>query len=273
MMHGAGAEAQVHKDRRDWHNLKGCCLSCGSFAGARCLRLSCLVLSKVANVGVPVVLKEIVEHFERVRDDPAMLAAVLPVSLLLAYGLLKLGASMFNELRDVVFAKVRYRAMRRLSTRVLEHLHRLSLRFHLDRRTGAVSRDLERGTRSVSQILNYMAFSILPIMVEFTLVAFILLREYDVVFAARDVRLGGGLCAGDLRDHRVAYGFPSLHEPAGFRGQYPGLRQPDQLRDGQVFRQRAPWSCSATTRPCRSGSIGRSRARHPCRCSISARVR
>jgi ABC-type transport system involved in Fe-S cluster assembly fused permease/ATPase subunit len=112
-----------------------------------------------------------------------LMATVLPVSLLFAYGLLKLGASLFNELRDVVFAKVRYRAMRRLSTRVLEHLHRLSLRFHLDRKTGAVSRDLERGTRSVSQILNYMAFSILPIMVEFTLVAFILVRDYAPVFA------------------------------------------------------------------------------------------
>jgi ATP-binding cassette subfamily B protein len=184
MMHGAGAEAQVHKDRRDWHNLKGMLPFLWEFRGRAVFALSCLVLSKVANVGVPVVLKEVVEHFERVRDDPTMLVAVLPVSLLLAYGLLKLGASMFNELRDVVFAKVRYRAMRRLSTRVLEHLHRLSLRFHLDRRTGAVSRDLERGTRSVSQIMNYMAFSILPIMVEFTLVALILLREYDVVFAA-----------------------------------------------------------------------------------------
>jgi len=129
------------------------------------------------------VLKHIVEHFERAKDDPAMLAAVLPLSLLLAYGLLKLGASLFNELRDIVFAKVRYRAMRRLSTRVMEHLHRLSLGFHLDRKTGAVSRDLERGTRSVSQIMNYMAFSVLPILVEFSLVAFILLREYAPVFA------------------------------------------------------------------------------------------
>lgn len=184
MMHGAGAEAQVHKDRRDWHNLKGMLPFLWEFRGRAVFALSCLILSKVANVGVPIVLKEVVEHFERLRDDPTLLVAVLPVSLLLAYGLLKLGASMFNELRDVVFAKVRYRAMRRLSTRVLEHLHRLSLRFHLDRRTGAVSRDLERGTRSVSQILNYMAFSILPIMVEFTLVALILLRDYDLVFAA-----------------------------------------------------------------------------------------
>ncbi|MGB5567901.1 MAG: ABC transporter ATP-binding protein/permease [Sedimenticolaceae bacterium] len=182
MVHAGGPESQVHKDRRDWHNLKGMLPFLWEFRGRALFALSCLILSKVANVGVPIVLKEIVDHFERVKDDPATLAALLPVSLLLAYGLLKLGASIFNELRDVVFAKVRYRAMRRLSTRVLEHLHRLSLRFHLDRQTGAVSRDLERGTRSVSMILNYLAFSILPILVEFTLVAFILLREYDLIF-------------------------------------------------------------------------------------------
>ena len=182
MQHTARAAPQVHKDRRDWQNLRGMLPFLWEFRGRALFALCCLVLSKVANVGVPLVLKEIVEHYERAKDDPMLLAAALPVSLLLAYGLLKLSSTLFNELRDVVFAKVRYRAMRRLSTRVLEHLHKLSLRFHLDRRTGAVSRDLERGTRSVSQILNYMAFSILPIMVEFTLVAFILLRDYDLVF-------------------------------------------------------------------------------------------
>jgi ATP-binding cassette subfamily B protein len=183
MMNSAGASPQVHKDRRDWHNLKGMLPFLLEFRGRALFALSCLVLSKVANVGVPVTLKEIVEHFERAAADPAVVAASIPFALLAAYGVLKLGASLFNELRDVVFAKVRYRAMRRLSTRVLEHLHRLSLSFHLDRRTGAVSRDLERGTRSVSQILNYMAFSVLPILVEFSLVAFILLRQYDPVFA------------------------------------------------------------------------------------------
>lgn len=182
MMHGSRG-SQIHTDRRDWHNLKGMLPYLWEFRGRALFALACLILSKVANVGVPVVLKEIVDFFERARDDTTTLVAVLPLSLLAAYGLLKLSASLFNELRDVVFAKVRYRAMRRLSTRVLEHLHRLSLRFHLDRRTGAVSRDLERGTRSVSQILNYMAFSILPIVVEFTLVAFILLRNYAPAFA------------------------------------------------------------------------------------------
>ncbi|MCB1726893.1 MAG: metal ABC transporter permease, partial [Gammaproteobacteria bacterium] len=183
MMNAGGAAPQVHKDRRDWHNLKGMLPFLWEFRGRALFALSCLILSKVANVGVPLVLKEIVEHFEHAKDQPLLLAAVLPLSLLVAYGALKLAASLFNELRDVVFAKVRYRAMRRLSTRVLEHLHRLSLRFHLDRKTGAVSRDLERGTRSVSQILNYMAFSVLPIIVEFSLVAFILLRDYELEFA------------------------------------------------------------------------------------------
>ena len=183
MMHMTEPTPQVHKNRRDWHNLKSMLPFLWEFRGRALFALACLVLSKVANVGIPIVLKEVVDFFERSKEDPTLFAAVLPVSLLLAYGLLKLGASLFNELRDVVFAKVRYRAMRRLSTRVLEHLHSLSLRFHLDRKTGAVSRDLERGTRSVSLILNYMAFSILPILVEFTLVAFVLLRDYAPVFA------------------------------------------------------------------------------------------
>jgi len=182
MVHAAGESPQVHKDRRDWYNLRSMLPFLLEFRGRALFALSCLVLSKAANVGVPVVLKEIIDHFE--SASPEQLALAMPVALLVAYGLLKLGASMFNELRDVVFAKVRYRAMRRLSTRVLSHLHQLSLRFHLERRSGAVSRDLERGTRSVSQILNYMAFSILPIMVEFTLVAVIMLREYDWIFTA-----------------------------------------------------------------------------------------
>ena len=183
MVHAGGGPPQVHKDRRDWHNLKGMLPFLWEFRGRALFALCCLIMSKVANVGVPVVLKEVVEYFEQLQKEPALMAAVVPLSLLFAYGVLKLSASLFNELRDIVFAKVRYRAMRRLSTRVLEHLHRLSLRFHLDRKTGAVSRDLERGTRSVSQILNYMAFSILPILVEFSLVAVIMLTQYDPVFA------------------------------------------------------------------------------------------
>lgn len=178
MSHEHGPSPQVHKDRRDWHNLKRILPFLLEFRGRALFALSCLVLSKTANVGIPLILKEIVDILE--QSEKGFL--VMPILLLVAYGMLKLAASMFNELRDVVFAKVRYRAMRRLSTRVLTHLHQLSLRFHLERKTGAISRDLERGTRSVSSILNYMAFSILPIVIEFALVATILLSEYDIIF-------------------------------------------------------------------------------------------
>jgi ABC-type transport system involved in Fe-S cluster assembly fused permease/ATPase subunit len=173
-----GNAPQVHKDRRDWHNLKSMLPFLWEFRGRALFALGCLVLSKAANVGIPVVLKEIVDGLDKQPNQ----VLFLPVTLLIAYGAFKLGASLFNELRDVVFSKVRYRAMRRLSTRVLSQLHQLSLRFHLERKTGAISRDLERGTRSVSTILNYMAFSILPVVVEFSLVAGVLLTRYDLAF-------------------------------------------------------------------------------------------
>ncbi len=173
------ATERAHGDRRDWHNLRAMLPYLWEFRGRATLALACLVLAKVANVGVPLVLKQIVDAFEGRQGQ----VLVLPLSLLVAYGALKLSASLFNELRDVVFARVRYRAMRRLSTRVLEHLHALSLRYHLERRSGAISRDLERGTRSVATILNYMVFSVLPVLVELSLVAAILLGRYAPVFA------------------------------------------------------------------------------------------
>jgi ATP-binding cassette subfamily B protein len=172
------ATERVHSDRRDAHNLRAMLPYLWEFRGRALVAIGCLVLAKVANVGVPLVLKDIVDAFEAAGAQ----ALVLPVSLLLAYGALKLSSSLFNELRDVVFARVRYRAMRRLSTRVLEHLHRLPLRYHLERQSGAISRDLERGTRSVATILNYMVFSVLPVVVEFGLVAAVLLSRYDPVF-------------------------------------------------------------------------------------------
>ena len=178
MMHTTATE-RVHADRRDARNLRAMLPFLWEFRGRAMLAIGCLVLAKMANVGIPLVLKDIVDGFEQ----PEAQVLILPVSLLLAYGALKLASSLFNELRDVVFARVRYRAMRRLSTRVLEHLHRLSLRYHLERQSGAISRDLERGTRSVSTILNYMVFSVLPVLVEFGLVGAILLSQYDPVFA------------------------------------------------------------------------------------------
>jgi ABC-type transport system involved in Fe-S cluster assembly fused permease/ATPase subunit len=107
----------------------------------------------------------------------------LPVMLLVAYGILKLSASLFNELRDALFARVRYRAMRHVGNKVLSHLYDLSLRYHLERKTGALTKDLERGAASVSSILNYLTFNIIPVSVEFLLVAGFLLINYDWHFA------------------------------------------------------------------------------------------
>jgi ATP-binding cassette subfamily B protein len=171
------ATERVHGNRRDWVNLRGMLPYLWEFRGRATLAIVCLILAKLANVGVPLLLREIID----VLDQQQQLL-VLPITLLCAYGALKLSSSLFNELRDVIFARVRFRAMRRLSTRVLAHLHRLALRYHLERQSGAVSRDLERGTRSVSTILNYLVFSVLPVLVEFLLVAFILLANYAAIF-------------------------------------------------------------------------------------------
>ncbi len=142
------------------------------------LALASLVISKLAMVGIPVVLKYIVDSLDHGSDQ----VVALPVVLLLIYGALRFINSGFNELRDVIFARVRYHAMRELSVTTLQHLHDLSLRFHLERNTGAISRDLERGAQSFSSILNYLVFSIVPTLAEFLLVAGLLFTMYDLHF-------------------------------------------------------------------------------------------
>ena len=190
------------KNRQDLSNLRRMLPYIWQYRGRVMLALMSLVFSKLALVGVPLVLKEIVDSL----DNPEGRMLVLPVTLLLAYGVLRLFSSMFNELRDALFAKVRYHAMRRLSNQVLQHLYRLSLRFHLERNTGGISRDLERGTQSISSILNYMVFNIIPTVAEFILVAFILLRGYEVkftlvTFATVFVYIGFTLAVTNWRMH------------------------------------------------------------------------
>lgn len=142
------------------------------------LALSLLVLAKLANVSVPLVLKEIVDVLDQPR---AML--VLPFFLLVSYGVLRLCSTLFGELRDAIFAKVTQRAIRRVAYKVFMHLHTLSLRFHLERQTGGVSRDIERGTRGISFLLNFMLFNILPTLLEISLVLAILISKYDIWFS------------------------------------------------------------------------------------------
>ncbi|SNX59778.1 ATP-binding cassette, subfamily B [Nitrosomonas ureae] len=142
------------------------------------LALSLLVLAKLANVSVPLVLKEIVDALDQTRAE-----LTLPIFLLLSYGVLRLCSTLFGELRDAIFAKVTQRAIRRIANKVFSHLHSLSLRFHLERQTGGVSRDIERGTRGISFLLNFMLFNILPTLLEIGLVLIILISQYDIRFA------------------------------------------------------------------------------------------
>jgi ATP-binding cassette subfamily B protein len=167
-----------HKDRHDLSNLKRIVPFLWEYKGRVLVAMVLLILAKVATVAVPFILKDIVDLL-----DSKTLPLVLPVTLLLGYGALRLLNVLFSELRDTVFARVRYRAMRNLSREVLSHLYSLSLQFHLERRTGGISRDLERGTRAVSSIMNYLVFNIIPTLAEFLLVGFLLLGDYDVHFA------------------------------------------------------------------------------------------
>lgn len=138
-----------------------------------------LVSAKLASVAVPLVFKDMIDSLS-VQN----MALALPALLLLLYGGLRFATALFTELREMFFARVTQRAVRRIALEVFRHLHSLSLRFHLDRQTGGVSRDIERGTRSISSLINYTLYSILPTLVELALVLGILLSQYDWVFAA-----------------------------------------------------------------------------------------
>jgi ATP-binding cassette, subfamily B, heavy metal transporter len=143
------------------------------------IALAFLVIAKLANVAVPLVMKEVVDGL----DSRLQLVAV-PAALLAMYGILRFSTTLFQELRDVVFVRVAQRAMRRVALGVFRHLHSLSLRFHLDRQTGGMTRDIERGTNGISTLLSYLLFSILPVILEFALVAAVLLGRFDWRFAA-----------------------------------------------------------------------------------------
>jgi len=141
--------------------------------------LTFLASAKVANVGVPLVMKEVIDGL-----DPRTAVLAVPVALLAIYGILRFSTTLFAELRDVVFVRVTQRAIRRVALGVFRHLHALSLRFHLERQTGGMTRDIERGTRGISTLLSYLLFSIIPVILEFALVAAVLLKKFDWRFAA-----------------------------------------------------------------------------------------
>jgi ATP-binding cassette subfamily B protein len=165
--------------RADWRVIRSLLPYLLEYRWRVAVALAFLATAKLANVSVPLVMKRIVDSL-----DARTAVLALPLAMLAMYGLLRLSTTLFAELRDIVFVRVAKRAIRRVALQVFRHLHSLSLRFHLERQTGGVSRDIERGTRGISTLLSYMLFSIIPVILEFTLVAAVLLSKFDWRFAA-----------------------------------------------------------------------------------------
>lgn len=167
-------------ERRDWETLKSLIPYLWAYKWRVVFALSCLIAAKGANVTVPLVFKGIIDALTITREQAFI---VVPAALLLAYGVLRFSSSLLTELREIVFARVTQQAVRRISLQVFRHLHALSLRFHLERQTGGLTRDIERGTRSINSLISYTLYSILPTLVEIGLVIGILLFNYDAIFA------------------------------------------------------------------------------------------
>jgi ABC-type transport system involved in Fe-S cluster assembly fused permease/ATPase subunit len=146
------------------------------------IALAFMIGAKLANIGVPLLLKELVDGLNILPGSAASLL-VVPVGLLLAYGALRLSTTLFTELRELVFAKATEGAARSISLQVFRHLHALSLRFHLERQTGGMTRDIERGTRAVHSLISYSLYSILPTLIEVVLVLTLLAVKFDAAFA------------------------------------------------------------------------------------------
>ena len=145
------------------------------------LALVCLIAAKVASVGLPFILKDIVDRLN--AEGQIEPIALVPLGLLIAYAVVRLANVLLGELRDTLFGRVTERAMRRVGHRVFEHLHSLDLAFHLDRRTGGVSRDIERGVAGISFLLRFMVFNIVPTFIEIGLIVVLLFWQYSIWFA------------------------------------------------------------------------------------------
>ncbi len=139
-----------------------------------------LIGAKVATIAVPILLKYIVDSLDTAKN----VVLILPAALIVGYGLLRLATTLFTDLRDMIFARVTQGMIRKISIEAFRHLHNLSLRFHLERQTGGVTRDIERGSQGISAIVNYLLFRIAPTLIEILLVGAILLVQFDWVFAA-----------------------------------------------------------------------------------------
>jgi ATP-binding cassette subfamily B protein len=166
--------------RHDWHTVKTLLPYLWAWKGRVIFALVCLLTAKLANIAVPLVFKSIIDAFTLPREQAYLL---VPIGLLAAYGALRFSTALFTELREILFARVTQQAVRTIALQVFEHLHALSLRFHLERQTGGLTRDVERGTRSIGSLISYTLYSILPTLIEIALVLGILMVRYSWDFS------------------------------------------------------------------------------------------
>ncbi|MDO9165367.1 MAG: ABC transporter ATP-binding protein/permease [Rhodoferax sp.] len=181
--HGAPSAPSPSAPRSDWATLKRLFPYLWEYKWRVMAALAFMVGAKMANVSVPLLLKELIDTMNPKGGIDASALLVVPVALLFAYGLLRLSTTLFAELRELVFAKATEGASRTISLQVFRHLHALSLRFHLERQTGGLTRDIERGTRAVNSLISYSLYSIIPTLIEVTMVLTYLAVKFDIWFA------------------------------------------------------------------------------------------
>ena len=180
---GAKAAALPVATRSDWATLQRLFPYLWQYKWRVMAALAFMVGAKMANVGVPVLLKQLVDTMNPKGGVGASALLVVPVALLFGYGLLRLSTTLFAELRELIFAKATEGASRTISLQVFRHLHALSLRFHLERQTGGMTRDIERGTRAVNSLISYSLYSIFPTLIEVAMVLTYLAVKFDAWFA------------------------------------------------------------------------------------------
>jgi len=180
--HHSGADSKSSQSS-DWKVIRDLLPYLLEYKFRVAIALSCLVAAKVANLGIPILMKQLIDVLNIKANSPQALL-IVPSGLILAYGLLRISASLFTELRESLFARVTQNAVRKVALQVFEHLHSLALSFHLARQTGGVSRDIERGTRGIQSLISYSLYSILPTLIEFCLVLGYFAYSYDIWFAS-----------------------------------------------------------------------------------------
>ena len=168
------------RQRQDYQVIKNLLPYITAYKARIIFTLLCLVMAKAANLGVPIMLKKIVDAMSINSISQALL--VVPISLIVGYGLLRLSASLLAEMRELIFSKVTENAVRQVGLQVFNHLHALSLRFHLSRQTGGMTRDIERGTRGIQSLISYSLYSIIPTLIELAMVLGYFFYAYDIWF-------------------------------------------------------------------------------------------